>query len=328
MDEPVIGEESWGYVYRIINKLDGTQYIGVHGHTPGESWRAYMGSGRAIRAAIESLGEENFSKELVAEAADSWEAQIRELQEIKKLRDSGLPHYNFTSTEYAAFKSLERVSPHPLFGWEDDGITSNDSEAAVVREAVDLIVARGITTGTIADYWNESNVMRRGQLTRNGEWLGRHVFRTLNDPRLCGVPRSQKGLLLRYKSSEVVGKWEPIITVARWLQLQEAIVMNTERRRSGLLALVIACSCGGRMFAQGASYGCENGDCTVRMAKADEVALKTLRHKSIHIDSSLPVKSQLEVIRAIERVEIHKPTRRGNVFDRSRVEVKLRPSVS
>ena len=51
------------YVYRITNKINGKFYIGVHKTEDFED--DYMGSGVAIRSAIEKYGIENFDKTML-----------------------------------------------------------------------------------------------------------------------------------------------------------------------------------------------------------------------------------------------------------------------
>lgn len=52
------------YVYKVTNLLNGKFYIGVHG--TDHLHDGYMGSGRAVQAAIKKHGKENFDKEFLA----------------------------------------------------------------------------------------------------------------------------------------------------------------------------------------------------------------------------------------------------------------------
>lgn len=70
-------------VYKITNKTNNKYYVGVHmTMTPDDS---YMGSGRAIKAAIKEHGRENFIKEilLITESKDeAYEYEIKLTQDF------------------------------------------------------------------------------------------------------------------------------------------------------------------------------------------------------------------------------------------------------
>jgi group I intron endonuclease len=55
-----------GYVYKIINKINGKYYIGSSKLSPIES-ESYYGSGKAINNAIKKYGKFNFTKVILAE---------------------------------------------------------------------------------------------------------------------------------------------------------------------------------------------------------------------------------------------------------------------
>ena len=69
-------------IYKIINKLNNRYYIGRHSTSNVDD--GYMGSGKAILNAIKKYGEENFIKEIIAEASspsELWELEKRIVDE-------------------------------------------------------------------------------------------------------------------------------------------------------------------------------------------------------------------------------------------------------
>lgn len=55
------------YIYRIINNLNGKDYVGKRKHQDSDSplEERYMGSGKLIKEAIVKYGRENFKKEIL-----------------------------------------------------------------------------------------------------------------------------------------------------------------------------------------------------------------------------------------------------------------------
>lgn len=56
----------YGYIYEIENLLNGKTYIGQRKLSNDTHWFSYMGSGQAVKAAIEKYGIDNFEKRLIA----------------------------------------------------------------------------------------------------------------------------------------------------------------------------------------------------------------------------------------------------------------------
>ena len=83
----------YGYVYRIVNTVNGKTYIGQH-KLKNEPWRAYMGSGNLVRYAISKYGVERFVKQLLCycDTKQSLDAQEKVL--IDDEISAGRAQYN------------------------------------------------------------------------------------------------------------------------------------------------------------------------------------------------------------------------------------------
>jgi len=55
-----------GYVYKVINKINGKYYIGSSKLSPNEN-KSYYGSGKAINDALKKYGKSNFTKVILVE---------------------------------------------------------------------------------------------------------------------------------------------------------------------------------------------------------------------------------------------------------------------
>lgn len=74
-------------VYKVINRLNGKYYIGVHKtENPNDG---YLGSGRAIRAAIKNHGRANFEKIVLFGFADAADAYAKEVELTHDFHISG-----------------------------------------------------------------------------------------------------------------------------------------------------------------------------------------------------------------------------------------------
>ncbi len=77
-NDPSISRK-YNYVYVLVNRVNGKQYIGVHRTDNLDD--GYMGSGKLIKRAISKYGKQNFSKTVVA----SFESYKQALEEEKRL---------------------------------------------------------------------------------------------------------------------------------------------------------------------------------------------------------------------------------------------------
>lgn len=97
----MISSEPYGYVYEITNLINGKTYIGQRKISYDKSWRHYLGSGKAIKAAIKLYGKENFVKTFICYAWSSEELTAIEDDLIVQAWNSGKCQYNLGRTPAA-----------------------------------------------------------------------------------------------------------------------------------------------------------------------------------------------------------------------------------
>ncbi len=142
------------------------------------------------------------------------------------------------------------------FGYERDGVTVCEDEAAEIRKAADAMLAGGSLRGVVADL-NARSV----RTTAGGRWHPTEMRRLLANPRYVGH---------RTRHGEIVGRgsWEAILDEDTWRALG-AILMDPARHKAGrprryLLSGIARCSvCEGRVFGasekdKGPLYRCES----------------------------------------------------------------------
>ena len=128
------------------------------------------------------------------------------------------------------------------YGYEDDKITVNPAEAAIIREVVDRYIA-GESARAIAE-----DLQERGVPTTTGvAWRSTTLRGLLLSPRIAGL-RAHRG--------EIVGKavWEPIITVEQRQQVLNALEQKKASGRRAprryLLSGLLRCGkCGGKLYS-------------------------------------------------------------------------------
>src|SRR3954447_13297819 len=159
------------------------------------------------------------------------------------------------------------------FGYEADGVTIRESEAAEIRKATDDLLA-GMSLHAIARDWNARGVAT----STGGRWKPTEVRKLLARPRNAGLMEHR---------GEVVGKaeWPAIVGEPLW-QAVRALLADESRRTTtgnarrwlgGGLYLCGVCGkpvrattagMGGRGRGHVAAYRCEHGAHVVRRCKA------------------------------------------------------------
>jgi site-specific DNA recombinase len=141
------------------------------------------------------------------------------------------------------------------FGFEPDGITVREEEAAHIRAAVEAYLSHGKSLLKIAQDWTalglKTDGMKRERRGRDGEtrlpaqhWTATTVRQMLLRPRNAGI-------LVNRGVEMPVSKIQPIITVDQHGDLKGRIKLGTpvESRAHSLLGGIVKCECGASMHA-------------------------------------------------------------------------------
>ncbi len=180
---------------------------------------------------------------LVAMAAKESDDKSRRIKRAKQqAREQGRPH----------------GGPRAL-GWVD-GMTPEPLEAAVIRGAVEALLA-GTSMSDITRQWNAAGV--RQPQTGKAAWTPANVRQIMTNPRHAGLVGFRAAIRGRngppsYARPVVLGKarWPAIVPRERWELLQAVLLERgaagrIPRRRSLLTGLLHCGSCGATMVRSG-----------------------------------------------------------------------------
>lgn len=84
----------YGYIYMIVNKINGKTYIGQHKSIKKWNDDNYMGSGKYLKRAQNKYGIENFEKFLIQYCSSKEELNKQEIFWIAEYRNRGKAEYN------------------------------------------------------------------------------------------------------------------------------------------------------------------------------------------------------------------------------------------
>jgi site-specific DNA recombinase len=140
------------------------------------------------------------------------------------------------------------------FGFEPDGVTLREPEAAAVRQGFHDLLS-GITLGAIARSWNEQGLTtgqqrqaRSGHAGEPSPWTSQNVRLVLTNPRYAGMVR------YRGEIQPVSAQWPAIVDEATFSAAQ-AVLSNPARRSPGrgpsrvLTGLALCGVCGATVHA-------------------------------------------------------------------------------
>lgn len=107
----VIDDLPYGYIYEIVNTVNGKTYIGQRKLSCDRRWREYMGSGVLIKAAIRKYGKDKFVKRFICYGWSREDLNILEQSHITKAMDDGRAQYNLFTGLGAGGDTFSLLSP-------------------------------------------------------------------------------------------------------------------------------------------------------------------------------------------------------------------------
>lgn len=156
-----VGAEAqpYGYVYEIINSVNGKTYVGSRKLALDRRWRQYMGSGKLIKQAIAKYGIEHFRKRLIGYAPTPEELVELEGDWIIRQQALGLAQYNLFVSGHAGgdtfsklnAKTLEEVRRRQSEGVKRHFQTANawnKGKTAITDPRIRAQVERALARGT------------------------------------------------------------------------------------------------------------------------------------------------------------------------------------
>lgn len=177
------------------------------------------------------------------------------------------------------------------FGWEDDGVTIRESEAILIREAVEEIKA-GASIASIQHRWNQAGIrtavdpeQSKKEEKPDGQWEWSVVYRVLLGWRTAGI-RTRHRKPLRSADGELVrGTWEPIISME---DREQALAMLSRLSRKKIrtgswpLAGILRCGeCAKPLYGQlpsgtrsRAIYACKRGHVGISAGLLEQYLIK------------------------------------------------------
>jgi site-specific DNA recombinase len=172
------------------------------------------------------------------------------------------------------------------FGWLPDRRTLDPTEAALLRQAAQDVLA-GVGLHTICRRWNEQGV----RTTVGNLWQHTVLRQTLLSPRLAGYRVYQKDIARHEDGSPVIGLFEAVLEEPVWRAVRDTLLNPARLRGSGhdgrrkyLLAGLVRCgACSSLMHGMAnnkwntftytcrppTSGGC--GKCTITGGRTDDL---------------------------------------------------------
>lgn len=107
----MIEDLPYGYIYEIVNTVNGKTYIGQRKLSCDRRWREYMGSGVLIKTAIRKYGKDKFVKIFICYGWSHEDLNILEQSHIIQAMDDGRAQYNLFTGLGAGGDTFSLLSP-------------------------------------------------------------------------------------------------------------------------------------------------------------------------------------------------------------------------
>lgn len=107
----MIEDLPYGYIYEIVNTVNGKTYIGQRKLSCDRKWREYMGSGVLIKTAIRKYGKDKFVKRFICYGWSHEDLNILEQSHIIQAMDDGRAQYNLFTGLGAGGDTFSLLSP-------------------------------------------------------------------------------------------------------------------------------------------------------------------------------------------------------------------------
>lgn len=193
--------------------------------------------------------------------------------------------------ERKAYEGKPKVQRQRAFGWEEDGITIRESEATVIRQAVEEIKA-GASIASIQHRWNQAGIrtavdpeQSKKAVKPDGQWEWSVVYRVLLGWRTVGIRTRHRQPLRDADGQLVRGTWEPIISLE---DREQALAMLSRLSRKKLrtgswpLAGILRCGeCTKPLYGQlpsgtrsRAIYACKKGHVGISAGLLEQYLIK------------------------------------------------------
>ncbi|MGX1792281.1 recombinase family protein [Microbacterium sp. NPDC055312] len=193
--------------------------------------------------------------------------------------------------ERHAYAGKPKRQRQRAFGWEENGITIRESEAALIRQAVEDIKA-GASIASIQHKWNHAGVrtavdpeQSKKEEKPDGQWEWSVVYRVLLGWRTAGIRTRHREPLRGADGQLVRGTWEPIISLE---DREQALAMlgrlSRKKLRTGSwpLAGILRCGeCTKPLYGQlpsgtrsRAIYACKKGHVGISAGLLEQYLIK------------------------------------------------------
>jgi site-specific DNA recombinase len=169
---------------------------------------------------VETLTDNGTEFVSVAESIDTSTPNgrffLQQLGSLAELESATISYRVKSANDHLARKGAAHKGGRRTFGWEPDRITPRESEAVLLRDAAERVIA-GESLRSIARRWNDLGVRTPGSKAKpeGSQWSGSQMHEVLSHARHGGY-RSHHGALTR-------GEWPPIFGEDLYYKLHDVI---------------------------------------------------------------------------------------------------------